>query len=234
MIGKVRGSKTQKYTDGVICAKVARYSERVHHDERLRVPLIQMGAKGESNFTPISWDDALGEIAERFECDSAKYGSESVWPYYYGGTMGYVQRDGINRLRHEMNYSGMAKTICASIVTAGWSAGVGASIGTAPEEISESDLIIVWGTNIVSTQVNVMHHITAARKKRGAKLVVIDPYLLLRIEHLLLRNLLFSQQHLLQMPFLYQHYLLKQLCPRQMHHFVQQWFLKHLKLYLIV
>ncbi len=176
MIGKVRGSKTQKYTDGVICAKVARYSERVHHDERLRVPLIQMGAKGESNFTPISWDDALGEIAERFEYDSAKYGSESVWPYYYGGTMGYVQRDGINRLRHEMNYSGMAKTICASIVTAGWSAGVGASIGTAPEEISESDLIIVWGTNIVSTQVNVMHHITAARKKRGAKLVVIDPY----------------------------------------------------------
>ncbi len=160
----------------MICAKVARYSERVHHEERLKTPLIQMGEKGDDNFVPISWENALGEIAERFIKDASSYGAESVWPYYYGGTMGYFQRDGINRLRHIMKYSGMDKTICASIVQSGWTAGVGASIGTSPYEMSESDLIILWGTNAVSTQVNVMHHISKARKKRGARLIVIDPY----------------------------------------------------------
>ena len=151
----------------MICAKVARYSERVHHEERLKTPLIQMGEKGDDNFVPISWENALGEIAERFIKDASSYGAESVWPYYYGGTMGYFQRDGINRLRHIMKYSGMDKTICASIVQSGWTAGVGASIGTSPYEMSESDLIILWGTNAVSTQVNVMHHISKARKKRS-------------------------------------------------------------------
>ncbi len=135
-----------------------------------------MGEKGDDNFSPISWNDALGEVAQRFLKDAASYGSESIWPYYYGGTMGYFQRDGINRLRHIMNYSGMDKTICASIVQSGWRAGVGASIGSSPYEISESDLIILWGTNAVSTQVNVMHHITKAKKNRGARLIVIDPY----------------------------------------------------------
>ena len=135
-----------------------------------------MGDKGEDKFTSISWNDALGEIADRFEKDTLSYGSESVWPYYYGGTMGYFQRDGINKLRHTMKYSEMDKTICASIVGSGWKAGVGASIGTSPYEMAEADLIILWGTNAVSTQVNVMQHITKARKKRGAKLIVIDPY----------------------------------------------------------
>ncbi|PPR79097.1 MAG: Assimilatory nitrate reductase catalytic subunit, partial [Alphaproteobacteria bacterium MarineAlpha2_Bin1] len=175
-IGRVSGAKDQNYTQGVICAKVARYSERVHHEERLKTPLIQMGDKGDDNFVPISWENALEEIAERFLKDASSYGSESIWPYYYGGTMGYFQRDGINRLRHIMKYSGMDKTICASIVQSGWNAGVGASIGTSPYEMSESDLIILWGTNAVSTQINVMHHITKARKNRGARLIVIDPY----------------------------------------------------------
>ena len=160
----------------MICAKVARYAERVHHEERLQNPLIQMGEKGDDNFAHISWDDAFNEIADRFQKDSMNYGTESVWPYYYGGTMGYFQRDGINKLRHTMKYSGMDKTICASIVGSGWKAGVGASIGSSPYEMADADLIILWGTNAVSTQVNVMHHITKARKNRGAKLIVIDPY----------------------------------------------------------
>lgn len=175
-IGKIRGSASQRYTDGIICAKVARYAERVHHPDRLKTPLMQVGQKGSNNFKKISWSEAMGRIAERFFQDSELHGKESVWPYYYGGTMGLIQRDGINRLRHTMGYSGMAKTICASIASAGWKAGVGASRGSSPYEMADADLILVWGTNIVSTQINAMHHISKARKKRGAKLIVIDPY----------------------------------------------------------
>ena len=99
-----------------------------------------------------------------------------VWPYYYAGTMGLVQRDGINRLRHVMRYSGQDNTICSRISSIGWEAGIGAKMGPDPREMAESDLIILWGNNAVSTQVNVMSHIAKARKRRGAKLVVVDPY----------------------------------------------------------
>ena len=90
--------------------------------------------------------------------------------------MGLVQRDGINRLRHVMRYSRQAKTICTSICEAGWMAGVGRFIGPDPREMARSDLIVMWGGNPVATQVNVMTHIARARKERGAKLVVVDPY----------------------------------------------------------
>ena len=107
---------------------------------------------------------------------TARHGAEAVWPFYYAGTMGLVQRDGINRLRHVMRYSRQKMTICTSLPEIGWQAGVGASRGVDPREMAKSDLIVVWGGNPVSTQVNVMTHVARARKERGAKLVVIDPY----------------------------------------------------------
>jgi anaerobic selenocysteine-containing dehydrogenase len=99
-----------------------------------------------------------------------------VWPYYYAGTMGLVMRDGINRLRHVMRYSRQKKTICTASAEAGWIAGTGRFVGPDPREMAKADLIVVWGGNPVATQVNVMTHITRARKERGAKLVVVDPY----------------------------------------------------------
>src|SRR5689334_24999704 len=98
-IGRVRGSKLQTYTAGVICAKVARYAERIHHPDRLLHPMVRKGPKGFGAFSRVSWDDALDLVAERFLSLEARYGSETVWPYYYAGTMGLVMRDGINRLR---------------------------------------------------------------------------------------------------------------------------------------
>ncbi len=115
-------------------------------------------------------------VADKFKKETTRNGAESIWPYYYGGTMGRLQRDGINRLRNVMKYSGMKKTICASIVSAGWKAGIGSLVGSSPYEISEADLIIIWGTNIVSTQINVVKHLKKAIKNRGSKLIVIDPY----------------------------------------------------------
>src|SRR6185437_4823663 len=114
--------------------------------------------------------------AERFSRAAERHGSETVWPYYYSGTMGLVQRDGINRLRHALRYSREDLTICNTLTDAGWLAGVGTKRGVDGREMAKSDLIVIWGGNPVSTQVNVMTHVATARKERGAKLVVIDPY----------------------------------------------------------
>lgn len=175
-IGAVRGAAANTYTSGVICAKVARYAERIHHPDRLTQPLLRTGPKGSGQFREIAWDEALDRVAAAFADIAARHGTEAVWPYYYAGTMGLVQRDGIHRLRHVMRYSGQRDTICTSIATAGWLAGAGAIRGPDPREMAVADLIIVWGGNPVATQVNVMTHIARARKERGAKLVVVDPY----------------------------------------------------------
>ncbi|MDP6403634.1 MAG: molybdopterin oxidoreductase family protein [Alphaproteobacteria bacterium] len=175
-IGRIHGAKGNSYTDGVVCAKVARYAERVHHPERLTTPLRRTGAKGSDEFTPISWDEALDEVAAAFAQATEQYGSESVWPYFYAGTMGLVQRDGIERFRHALRYSRQTTSICVGTTQPGWLAGAGRLTGVDPREMAESDLIVLWSTNAVATQINVMSHVAKARKGRGAKLVVVDPY----------------------------------------------------------
>ncbi|MGH6946815.1 MAG: molybdopterin oxidoreductase family protein [Kiloniellales bacterium] len=177
-IGKVRGAKDNSYTAGVICAKVARYAERVHHPDRLARPLLRVGDKGVglSAFKPISWDEALDRTAERLLAIEERHGAEAVWPYFYAGTMGHLQRDGIERLRHVKRYSQQFSTICVELANNGWMAGVGVRRGVDAREIADADLIVVWGGNPVSTQVNVMTHIARARKARSARLVVVDPY----------------------------------------------------------
>jgi anaerobic selenocysteine-containing dehydrogenase len=174
-IGRVRGA-AQPYTDGIVCAKVARYAERVHHPDRLMTPLKRVGPKGEGAFEPISWDQALDEVAAAFQKAAERHGAETVWPYFYAGTMGQVHRDGIERFRHVMGYSGQHKTFCTTLASTGWFAATGGKVGTPPEEMAEADLIIIWGGNPVHTQVHVMNWIAKARKNRGAKVVVIDPY----------------------------------------------------------
>jgi anaerobic selenocysteine-containing dehydrogenase len=176
-IGRVRGAADNAYTAGVICAKVARYAERVHHPDRLKAPLRRIGAKGSGKFAPISWDDALDIVAEAFTRAEAKHGSEAVWPYLYAGTMGYVMRDGIHRLRHAKKYSGFFSTICVNPAFTGFIAGTGKLAGADPREMAKSDLVVIWGTNAANTQINVMTHATRARKERGAKIAVVDVYM---------------------------------------------------------
>jgi anaerobic selenocysteine-containing dehydrogenase len=176
-IGRIRGAADNLYTAGVICEKVARYAERVHHPDRLLHPMRRVGPKGSGQFAPISWDDALDIVAERFLRAEQKDGSEAVWPYYYAGTMGYVMRDGINRLRNAKKYSGFFSTICVNPAWSGYMAGTGKLAGADPREMARSDLVVIWGTNAVNTQVNVMTHATRARKERGAKIVVVDVYM---------------------------------------------------------
>lgn len=175
-IGKVRGSADNSYTAGVICAKVARYADRLYHPDRLLKPLRRTGEKGAGGWQDISWEDALDEIANAFVKAEQAHGTEAVWPYYYAGTMGQVQRDSIDRLRHAKRYSGFFDSICTNTAWTGYVMGTGSLTGPDPREMAKADCVVIWGTNAVATQVNVMTHAVKARKERGAKLVVIDIY----------------------------------------------------------
>nr|MBA3446167.1 molybdopterin-dependent oxidoreductase [Pseudaminobacter sp.] len=175
-IGRVHGSKDNSYTAGVVCAKVARYADRIHHPGRLMKPLVRAGAKGEGVWREASWEVALDLVAEKFIAAEERYGTETVWPYFYAGTMGLVQRDGIERLRHAKKYSGFFGSICTNLAWTGYTMGTGRLLGPDPREMAKSDCVVIWGTNAVVTQVNVMTHAVRARKERGAKIVVIDVY----------------------------------------------------------
>jgi anaerobic selenocysteine-containing dehydrogenase len=176
-IGRVRGSKENDYTAGVICAKVARYAERAQHPDRLMHPLQRVGEKGAGAFRRIAWDDALDIVAGQLLKAEQRGGAESIWPYYYAGTMGLVMRDSINLLRHVKKYSGFHSTICVNPAYAGFAAGTGQIAGVDPREMAKSDVVVIWGTNPVNTQVNVMTHATRARKERGAKIAAVDIYM---------------------------------------------------------
>src|SRR5690606_22893867 len=120
---------------------------------------------------------ALDTVAERCRAIEAEYGPVAIWPYYYAGTMGAVMRGGVNRLRHDKKYSRQFSTICTTSAWTGYIAGTGLLAGADPREMSKSDCVVLWGTNAVHTQVNVMTHALRARKERGAKIVAIDIYM---------------------------------------------------------
>ncbi len=174
-IGRVRGDKDNSYTLGVICEKVARYSERIHHPDRLLHPMKRTGPKGSGQFARITWDDAMAEIGQRFLAIEAEHSAEAIWPYYYAGTMGLVMRDGIERLTNAKSFSRMYGTFCVALSWPGYFAGTGRIAGVDPREMQKSDLIVIWGGNPVNTQVNVMTHVGIARK-RGAKMACVDVY----------------------------------------------------------
>jgi anaerobic selenocysteine-containing dehydrogenase len=176
-IGRVRGAADNAYTAGVICAKVARYAERIHHPGRLIQPLVRSGAKASGEFKLASWDAALDLVAEKFLEAERRDGAQAAWPYYYAGTMGLVMRDGINRLRHAKNYCGFFETICNNAAWVGFAAGTGKVAGSDPREMAKADLVVIWGANAVNTQVNVMTHAIRARKERGAKIAAVDVYM---------------------------------------------------------
>ena len=122
-IGRVRGAKDNTYTLGVICEKVARYAERIHHPDRLLHPLKRKGPKGTGDGSADLLGRCHGRNGRSVPQRRRRYGPASVWPYYYAGTMGLVMRDGINRLRHAKNYSGMYDTFCVALSGRAYGAG---------------------------------------------------------------------------------------------------------------
>ena len=172
---KVTGSADHAATAGVLCTKVARYTERTYHPDRLLHPLRRIGAKGEGRFEQTSWDEAIATIASRLAAIAAQ-DPQQILPYSYAGTMGLVQGESMaQRFFHRLGASLLDRTICASAGTAGHKLTLGASVGMDVELADEAQLIIFWGCNAITSSVHFWGRAAEARR-RGARLIAIDPY----------------------------------------------------------
>jgi anaerobic selenocysteine-containing dehydrogenase len=172
----LRGDPDHPFTRGFLCAKVNRYLERVYSPDRLLHPMRRAGAKGEGRFERISWDEALDEIARRLRGVIESHGAEAILPYSYAGNMGLLGYGSMDRrLFNALGASQLERTICSSAGGAGLKVTVGASKGFDPEAIVNARLIVAWGANVVSSNVHLWPLIEEARR-RGARLVAIDPY----------------------------------------------------------
>ncbi len=174
---EVRGAPDHPPTHGTLCTKVARYLERTYSDQRVLHPMKRVGRKGEGRFERITWDEALATIADRFRAIAASPdGPQAILPYSYAGTMGLLQGSSMDRrFFHRLGASLLDRTICASAGKAGWAATIGASIGTDVEQFEHSRLILIWGSNPVVSNLHFWSRAQEA-KRRGAKLIAIDPY----------------------------------------------------------
>ena len=151
---KVTGAAKHGPTAGVLCTKVARYTERTYHRDRLLHPLRRVGRKGEGRFERISWDDAIGTIAERLGRIAAE-DPEAILPYSYAGTMGLVQGESMSqRFFHRLGASLLDRTICAAAGAAGHRITLGPSIGMDVEVAEQAKLIIFWGCNAITSSVH--------------------------------------------------------------------------------
>ncbi|MEO5733734.1 MAG: molybdopterin oxidoreductase family protein [Rubrivivax sp.] len=171
---KVTGDPVHPPTQGVLCTKVSRYTERTYHPGRVLTPLKRSGPKGSGRFEPIGWDAALDEIAGRLRSIAAQ-DPQAILPYSYAGTMGLVQGDGMSaRFFHKLGASLLDRTICATAGTDALQATYGGKVGMHTRFFAESRLILIWGSNSVGSN---LHFWTQAQeaKRRGATLVCIDP-----------------------------------------------------------
>ena len=176
---RIQGDPTHPVTQGFLCAKVAKYLDRVYSPDRVLYPMRRVALKGtggEAAFVRISWDEALIEIVAKLKAISAEFGPEAVLPYSYGGNLGVLNGGSMDmRFFHRMGASQLLRTICA---TTGGDAIVsiyGRKTGTEPEQFRHSKYIIAWGANIHGNNVHLWPFVEEARRN-GAKLVVIDPY----------------------------------------------------------
>jgi anaerobic selenocysteine-containing dehydrogenase len=178
---RIQGDPAHPVTRGFLCAKVAKYVERVYSPDRVLFPMRRKcssskGSGGLDAFERISWDAALEEIATQFKSISADFGSEAILPYSYGGTLGVVQGSAMDhRFFHRLGASQLDRTICASAGGEALISVTGAKYGTEPEQFRYSKTIIAWGANIHGNNVHLWPFIEEARRN-GARLIVIDPY----------------------------------------------------------
>jgi anaerobic selenocysteine-containing dehydrogenase len=173
---RVAGDPEHPFTRGFLCTKVNRYVERTYHPERLLHPLRRVGAKGSGRFARVSWDEALGEIAERLTAIAASPdGPQAILPYSYAGTMGLVQGSSLDRrFFHLLGASMLDRTICSMAGTVGMRMTLGANVGADAEGIPESDLVLLWGTNTLTSNPHLWPFVLEARS-RGAPIIAIDP-----------------------------------------------------------
>jgi anaerobic selenocysteine-containing dehydrogenase len=178
---KIQGDPKHPVTQGFLCAKVAKYLDRVYSPDRVLYPMRRITAKGNAAaptqaWQRITWDEALDEIARRFRSIIAEFGSEAILPYSYGGTLGALNGGSMDRrFFTRLGASELERTICSSAGEAGLESVMGVKLGTEPDQLVHSRYIIAWASNIHGNNVHLWPFIVEARRK-GVKLVVIDPY----------------------------------------------------------
>ena len=171
---RVQGNPKHPMTDGVLCTKVSRYTERTYHPDRILHPLKRIGPKGSGQFAPVSWDEALHDIAMRLGAIAAQ-NPQAILPYSYAGTMGQVQGEAMAmRFFNKLGASLLDRTICSSAGSEALSYTFGAKMGMRVEFFAESKLIIIWGSNSVGSNLH-FWRIAQEAKRNGAKLICIDP-----------------------------------------------------------
>ena len=172
---KVSGDPEHPFTRGTLCVKMNHYQETVHSPLRLTRPLLRTGAKGSGEFRPISWDEAIRRIVEGWKRVLDQHGSEAILPYSYAGTMGLIQRNAGHPFFHRLGASRLDRTICSPAKDAGWKSVMGETTAPHPDEVAESDLVILWGINAVATNIHFLHGVNRAKQK-GATIWLIDTY----------------------------------------------------------
>ncbi len=172
---RVQGDPDHPVTQGFLCTKVNRYVERTYHPGRVLHPMRRIGRKGEGRFERATWEEALDDIAARLSGVIQRTGPEAILPYSYAGTMGLVQGSSMDRrFFHRLGASLLARTICAAAGTEGWKHTYGERMGPTPEEVEHARLILLWGTNTLTSNPHLWPAIRRARE-RGAQVVAIDP-----------------------------------------------------------
>ena len=179
------------FTQGTLCTKVARYLDRTYSKDRVLHPMKRVGAKGEGRFERISWDEALDTIAAKFK-EIAAVEPQSILPCSYAGTMGLVQYASMDRrFFHKLGASLLERTLCSSAGKVGMKITLGAGVGMDPERFDEAKLILIWGSNPIVSNLHLWSRVQEA-KRRGAKVIAIDPYRSLTAEK--------CDQHLAPLP----------------------------------
>src|SRR5437762_75103 len=172
---KIQGDPSMPFTDGTLCTKVAYYLERTYSPDRLLYPMRRVGPKGKGQFERITWDAALDEIAARLKALAAE-NPETILPCSYAGTMGMVQYSSMDRrFFHRLGATLLERTLCSTAGKFGLRATLGGSVGMDPERFDEAKLILLWGANPVVSNLHLWSRVQEA-KRRGAKVVAIDPY----------------------------------------------------------
>jgi anaerobic selenocysteine-containing dehydrogenase len=172
---RVSGDPEHPFTRGTLCPKMNHYERTVHSPLRLTRPLMRTGPKGSGLFRSLSWEDAIRQISDRWKGITARYGEEAILPYSYAGTMGLIQRNSGHPFFYRLGASRLDRTICAPAKEAGWKAVMGDTAAPHPDEVAESDLVILWGINAVATNIHFLHGVREARRK-GASVWLIETY----------------------------------------------------------
>lgn len=171
---RVQGNPEHRHTDGALCTKVSRYTERTYHPERLLHPMVRTGPKGSGQFKRVGWDEALDLIAERLKNIAAR-DPQAIVPYSYAGTMGQVQGEGMAaRFFHRLGASHLERTICASAGGEGLIQTLGGKVGMKVEHFADAQLIVIWGSNSIGSNLH-FWRLAQQAKRNGARLVCIDP-----------------------------------------------------------